>query len=117
MENEFRDPVAILRRALDYLVVTRGERQAKQSDAFRLISERKDTFEKCCIDELLGDKARAMGARCECWRHPGNFEADMKARRMRVTTTGIKKDRDLEKDLEPPRKTNGKAAASGERNE
>jgi hypothetical protein len=68
--EEFRDPVEILEHAKTYLVNTRGEERAKTSAAWNELERCIYEIKMRCIDDLIGESAKAHGVRCDCPRHP-----------------------------------------------
>ena len=96
----WRDPVEILKHALMYLEAIRGKEHAKASQAWELLDSRREELVNRCIQDLLGESAKKNKVQCDCPRHPP---------------------RPPEPEPPPPpakrRPINGKAAASGEREE
>ena len=69
IETHWRDPVKSLQTALHYICATRGERQARKSDAWEILDFCRESLVNGCIDELIGERRKTMGG-CPCRRHP-----------------------------------------------
>jgi hypothetical protein len=137
IDSAFRDPVEILKGALAHLERTHGTLIAHKSQAWEIVDSCREELEKGCIADLIGDKGRAIGAKCDCRRHPGWLEAHFdgmkpKAPNAEFNAAMLKLDaqsREAESDtvsvldMAPPKarcgkhSITGKEAASGEKEE
>ena len=111
MDDDFRDPVEILNGAIKYVIESRGALRSRGSMALAILESRKHQLEMGCVDDLLGETAKAKGMHCPCPRHLENHgeqhpEISSQESESNVPSTERK-----------PQRRSGKDFAAGERDE
>ena len=113
--QNFKDPVAVLEHAIAWLEHSRGEAAARQSLAFEILDQRRQTLVNMCVDKMISDAARRKGLTCPCSRHLEYWQTDgwrYYPPIDRLTQSGPEEP--LSSRTGRPR-VNGKAAAAGDK--
>jgi hypothetical protein len=113
--KNFRDPVGVLTHAIAWLEQSHGEATARQSLAFQILDQRREMLENLCVDGMISEVARKKGLRCPCSRHLEYWQTE--GWKYYPTTALLDPQPNDSGSHSRTARPNGKAAASGEKEE